>query len=97
MQAAQLLLGYRACLNQWASIEPPTAPALVDIDVVSTTGLLHMSNVWDSGRGLGDFESQSASSGMIAEPIDQASIRYRCNDIGTEPDFIRIVFSIAID
>ena len=73
-----------------------TASPAVDIEVMSTRGLLHMYNVWDSGRGISDFESQSATSGLVAEPVDQATIRYRCNDIGTEPDFTKLVFSISV-
>jgi hypothetical protein len=68
-----------------------TAPAEVTVSVVETDGLLRLCNIWDSGRGLGPFESQSATSGMlVADGI------YRCSDIASDPAFDRLVFSLDI-
>jgi hypothetical protein len=39
-----------------------TAPRPVEIEIVATDGLLRLYNVWDSGRRLGDYESQMATS-----------------------------------
>ena len=71
-----------------------TAPNLVEIACVETDGLLRLYNVWNSGRKAGEFESQSHTSGMLVEHLPDGSSRYRCNDIGDEPDFTRLIFRI---
>lgn len=68
-----------------------TAPDEVDLTVVETDGFLRFYNVWDSGRGLGPFESQSATSGMLVR--DGV---YRCSDIASEPAFDRLKFSVEV-
>jgi hypothetical protein len=73
-----------------------TAPPEVDLRIEDTDGLLRLYNVWDSDRGRGPFESQSATSGMLVEELDDGSRRYACNDIGTDPDFEKVIFSVAI-
>lgn len=86
-------------VNQLASAQfvlwADTSPSTVDVDIVETDGLLRFYNVWDSGRALGPHESQSATSGMVAEAIDSSSTSYRCNDIGHEPSFTKLVFTVA--
>lgn len=77
----------------WSDSAPN--PALIDI--VDTDGRLVLYNVWDSGRGRGSFESQSATSGMLAEVVADGSRRYSCTDIGSEPDFSRLIFRILIE
>lgn len=74
-----------------------TAPTQSVIDVAETDGRLVVYNVWDSGRGRGPFESQSATSGMLVEVITDGSRRYSCTDIGVEPDFSRLVFKMSIE
>lgn len=74
-----------------------TSPATVDIEVIETDGLLRLYNIWDSGRGYGDRESQSATSGMIVEETVPGALRYSCNDVGASPAFDKLVFTIAID
>jgi hypothetical protein len=70
-----------------------TVPPAFNVEVVRTTdGLLRLYNIWDSGRGR-RRESQSATSGMLKETIDRTTT-YRCNDIGTLPNFDKIVFEI---
>ena len=73
-----------------------TAPAEVRIQCESTDGLLRFYNVWDSHRGYQPYESQSATSGMLVEELDDGWIRYSCNDIGANPDFQKLVFRIAV-
>lgn len=71
-----------------------TAPPVVDLIVAATRdGLLRPYNVWDSGRGR-RRESQSATSGMRREPVP-GGWRYRCNDIGPDPDFTALVFTVT--
>lgn len=62
-----------------------TAPRIVDVEIVKSTGTMIFYNVWDSERGLGPFESQSNTSGMIREDLPVSGYRYRCNDIGRDP------------
>ena len=73
-----------------------TAPEVVEIGVGATDGYLRLYNVWDSGRGLGDFESQSYTSGMLIDEVEPGVVRYRCNDIGLDPTFDNLVFTIRI-
>lgn len=74
-----------------------SAPTPSVIDVAETDGQLVLYNVWDSGRGRGPFESQSATSGMLVEVLPDGSQRYSCTDIGVEPDFSRLVFQVSIE
>lgn len=71
-----------------------TAPAQVDIVVEEADGLLRLYNVWDSGRGLGEHESQRATSGMLMTLVEEGVRRYECNGIGLEPDFNDLVFTV---
>lgn len=74
-----------------------SAPTQSVIDVAETDGQLVLYNVWDSGRGRGPFESQSATSGMLVEALADGSRRYSCTDIGVEPDFSRLIFKVSIE
>jgi len=70
-----------------------TAQLGFDVEVLQTTdGLLRLYNIWDSGRGR-RRESQSATSGMLKE-TNQSRTTYRCNDIGREPAFDKLVFDV---
>lgn len=71
-----------------------SAPGTVDVLVRVTDGLLRFYNVWDSGRGLGPHESLSATSGMLVEEDAAGVRRYRCNDIGLNPTFEKLVFTL---
>lgn len=62
---------------------------------MKSTGSMIFYNVWDSGRGLGPFESQSNTSGMIRENLPLNGYRYRCNDIGQDPKFEKLIFRVA--
>ena len=72
-----------------------TAPKQFKVRVIETTdGLLRLYNIWDSGRGIRPHESQSFTSGMLKDDSGNI-IAYRCNDIGREPRFDKLVFEIA--
>ena len=53
-------------------------------------GLLSIYNVWDRGKGPA---SQKHSSGMLVEKLLNGR-RYRCNDIGFDTQFDKLVFRI---
>jgi len=72
-----------------------TAPGSVRLRVLATDGLLRLYNVWDSGRGIQEHESQSATSGMVIEDQSDGGRLYRCNDIGWEPRFDKLVFRVS--
>jgi len=74
---------------------PDTAPPTVEVVCESSDGLLRVYNIWQSGRRPG-VESQSHTSGMLVEELQDGSRRYRCNDIGVAPDFSKLVFRISI-
>jgi hypothetical protein len=71
-----------------------TAPTLVEITCESTDGLIRIYNIWQSGRRPG-VESQIHTSGMIVEALPDGSRRYRCNAIGVNPDFSKLIFRIS--
>ncbi len=54
-------------------------------------GFLNIYNVWD--RGLGQ-NSQGASSGMLVEELTGNGRRYKCNDVGFEANFDKLIFRI---
>ena len=53
-------------------------------------GFLSIYNIWDRGKGP---ESQKHSSGMLVEELPSGR-RYRCNDIGFDTEFDKLVFRI---
>ena len=77
----------------WADTAPPVTQLTV---IGSTDGFLRLYNVWDSGRGLGPFESQKATSGMVREVLTDTYVRYHCNSIGVDPDFSHLRFTVAL-
>lgn len=83
--AGQLVIGDTVSpqVVLWSDV----APRETIIEVAETDGRLVLYNVWDSGRGFGRWESQSYTSGMLVEKLAEGSKRYRCTDIGLEPDF----------
>ena len=72
------------------SREPSVVPNDL-VEVLQTDGLLRLYNVWDSGRGHRPFESQSATSGMLA-----SDGTYRCSDIALDPAFDCLTFAVDI-
>lgn len=72
-----------------------SAPHTVTITCRSTdTGRLTVYNVWDSRRGYSEMESQSATSGMLREDLEDGSVQYRCQDISVKPVFDRLTFRL---
>lgn len=70
-----------------------TAPATFEVKVQrADDGLLRLYNIWDSGRGR-RRESQSATSGMLKEQTE-GTTTYRCNDIGRQPKFDKLIFKL---
>ena len=67
-----------------------SAPENVLIECHTKDGILHLYNVWDRGKGR---ESQLWSSGMIVEELPDGR-RYRCNDIGFNTNFDKLVFRV---
>ena len=67
-----------------------TAPNEVLIKCYTNNGILDFYNIWDNGEGK---NSQKYSSGMILIQKSKELI-YRCNDIGFETNFDKLIFSI---
>lgn len=67
-----------------------TAPKEVHCECFTNDGNLSVYNIWDKGNGR---ESQSWTSGMLIEELPNGR-RYRCNDIGFETNFDKIIFKI---
>ena len=69
-----------------------TSPKEIECECITEDGLLHIYNIWDSGRGY-RRESQALSSGMLVEEV-QNGWRYCCNDLGFQTNFDKLVFRI---
>ena len=67
-----------------------TAPKEVCCKCYTEDGCLSIYNMWDKGKGP---ESQSHSSGMLITETDNI-ITYKCNDIGFETNFDKLIFTI---
>lgn len=72
-----------------------TAPKKVKIFCFSTEGLVSVYNMYNIGVGRSGVRKQMSSCGMLVEQKDNKII-YRCNDVGFEPKFDSLVFSIEI-
>ncbi len=75
---------------QSAELWKDKAPAEVICECLTSDGFLSIYNIWDRGNGR---ESQAWSSGMLIESC-QRGRRYRCNDIGFDTHFDKMVFRI---
>jgi len=67
-----------------------TSPKEVEFICHTKNGLLSVYNIWDRGFGP---NSLGYSSGMLVEELPNGR-RYRCNDIGFETNFDKLVFRI---
>ena len=85
---AYLVVNQKQCLS--VQLWQDTAPAEVILECHTKNGCLHVYNIWDKGRGS---ESQSWTSGMLVEDLPNGR-RYRCNDIGLETTFGKLIFRI---
>jgi hypothetical protein len=72
-----------------------TAPPTVEVEVVETDGLLRLYNVWSS-EGSPGHDSQAATSGMVVTEVRPGVRRYACNDVGFEPAFDKLIFTVEI-
>jgi len=73
-------------VNLWSH----TAPVPTAFTCRTGEGKLHLYNTWDDGNGR---RSQSHTSGMRVEELADGW-RYRCNDIGFDAAFDKLVFRI---
>lgn len=83
-----LLINHELCGS--ALIWYDTAPREVLIECRTENRCLHLYNVWDRGEGS---DSQAWSSGMLVEELPHGR-RYRCNDIGFDTKFDKLIFRI---
>ncbi len=67
-----------------------TAPKEVFCRCRTSDGCLSVYNIWDSGEGK---RSQAWSSGMLIEELPNGR-RYRCNDVGFDTRFDKLVIRI---
>jgi hypothetical protein len=67
-----------------------TAPREVPCRCLTDDGCLSLYNIWDSGDGM---RSQGWSSGMIVEELPDGR-RYRCNDLGFDTQFDKLVVRV---
>lgn len=73
-----------------ASVWQDSAPQTVRIQCRTMNGALMLYNIWERE---GKPESLAWSSGMLVEELERGR-RYRCNDIGFETKFDKIVFRL---
>ena len=66
------------------------APEQIEVICFTKNGLLSVYNVWDRGEGK---NSQSHSSGMLVEELLNGR-RYKCNDIGFDTNFDKLIFRV---
>jgi hypothetical protein len=83
-----VVINHQLCVS--AQLWNDTADKEILIECRTENGRLHLYNIWDRGRGS---ESQSWSSGMLIQELTNGR-RYRCNDIGFETDFSKLVFTV---
>jgi len=72
-----------------------TAPRYVFVKCVSEEGLLSLYNVFDLGEERGGRRSQMDSCGMLVERNGN-TIVYKCNDVGFQSDFDKLIFEIEL-
>lgn len=79
-------------LELWMGAEGET----VEFDVEETDGVLRLYNIWDSGRGIKPYERLAFTTGMVRRDAGDHAIEYRCHNLGHEPVFDDLVFTIGI-
>lgn len=74
-----------------------TAPKKMHIKCFSSESVLSVYNIFDSntGKGWGGRRAQTDSCGMLVEYKDNI-ITFRCNDVGFESDFDKLIFQIEL-
>jgi hypothetical protein len=66
------------------------APNEIVIECHTYNGCLQLYNIWDKGNGR---DSQSWTAGMLVDELPNGR-RYRCNDIGFDTHFDKLIFRI---
>lgn len=97
---SEWLQGVRLACDQGIEIEGKSykgirlwyedSPTQIKFKCHTKNGLLSVYNIWDRGGGP---DSGAATSGMLVEDIASGR-RYKCNDIGFEPAFDKLIFRI---
>jgi hypothetical protein len=88
-------LGVADALASQLVIWSDSSPSTVRITCNETSsGVLTYYNVWDSGRGMGPWESQGFTAGMLIERLPGGGVRCRTQDISTGLAFDRSVFTV---
>lgn len=72
-----------------------TCPKKVKIRCMSSEGKLSIYNIFDIGPERGGVKSQVDSSGMIVEQEGNKMI-YKCNDVGFQTNFDKLIFEIEL-
>lgn len=70
-------------------------PQEIKIKCISSEGKISIYNIFDMGSERGGIKSQMDSCGMLVEEQGKCRI-YRCNDVGFESDFDKLVFKIKL-
>lgn len=83
-------------LTLWADNSPGESPGEIVLEVLSTHGSLVFYNIWDRSK-LGGFSSQSYTSAILREDLEDGWIRYRCQDFGRDADFTSLVVKVRVD
>lgn len=72
-----------------------TVPQCVHVKCISEEGVLSIYNVFDLGKERGGRRSQMDSCGMLVERKEN-TIVYKCNDVGFQSDFDKLIFEIEL-
>lgn len=72
-----------------------TAQKCVLVKCISEEGVLSIYNVFDLGKERGGRRSQMDSCGMLVERKEN-TIVYKCNDVGFQSDFDKLIFEIEL-
>ncbi len=85
--------------NKSFHIWETTCPKKVHIKCVSKKGLLSVYNIYDLGESVGGrpggVRSLGGYSGMLIENNNNI-ITYKCNDVGFETNFDKLIFQIEL-
>lgn len=84
----ELIVNGQGCAS--VTLWQDTAPNETLIECHTQNGRLHLFNIWDKGNGS---DSQAWTSGMLVEDLPNGR-RYRCNDIGIDTAFCKLVFRV---
>ncbi len=78
-------------ITLWTASASHSVPITV---LAARDGKLRLHNIWDSGRGRGRESQAPTPAGCSARNCWTAG-RYRCNDIGSDPDCSALALTIT--